>query len=119
MFGTPNFNRRSRFLDDVPEHLIEPMGSFGFTPVGVQRQVFQERTGSYNVVERRPEPVAEKKSAWKPPFDVGQRVKHAKFGIGVVVACNPVKDDVEVTVAFPGVTGVKKLAQKFAKLESI
>ena len=117
MFGTPNFNRRSRFLDDVPEHLLDLSGSIAYGGSGMQRTVHQERSGSYSVVERRPvdEP---KRAAWKPPFDVGQRVKHAKFGIGVVVACNPVRDDVEVTVAFPGVTGVKKLAQKFAKLEA-
>jgi len=42
-----------------------------------------------------------------------------KFGMGVVVSCNPIKDDVEVTVAFPGVVGVKKLVQKFAKLETV
>jgi DNA helicase-2/ATP-dependent DNA helicase PcrA len=81
------------------------------------RTVQQQRTGTYTVTERKPEPIA--RSAWKPPFEIGQRVRHSKFGMGVVVACNPVKDDVEVTVAFPGVTGVKKLAQKFAKLEPI
>jgi DNA helicase II / ATP-dependent DNA helicase PcrA len=37
----------------------------------------------------------------------------------VVVACNPIRDDVEVTVAFPGVIGVKKLVQKLAKLEAV
>jgi DNA helicase II / ATP-dependent DNA helicase PcrA len=58
-------------------------------------------------------------SSWKPEFGVGDRVKHVKFGIGVVVACAPLKDDCEVTVAFPGVTGVKKLVQKLAKLEKV
>jgi DNA helicase-2/ATP-dependent DNA helicase PcrA len=58
-----------------------------------------------------------RKPEWKPPFEVGDRVRHVKFGVGMVVACAPIKDDVEVTVAFPGVTGVKKLVQKLAKLE--
>jgi len=57
--------------------------------------------------------------SWKAPFEVGQRVKHGKFGIGVVVACNPLKEDSEVTVAFPGVIGVKKLVQGLAKLEPV
>lgn len=117
MFGTPNFNRRSRFLDDLPNELIADMsaGGFGFgVPV---RQVHADRTGTYTVTEAvRTEPP---KPAWKAPFDVGQRVKHAKFGIGVIIACAPVRDDVEVTVAFPGVTGVKRLVQKLAKLEPV
>jgi DNA helicase-2/ATP-dependent DNA helicase PcrA len=118
MFGTPNFNRRSRFLDDIPDRLLDTMNTGGYVQaVSPARTVQQDRTGSYRVFDK---PVdAPKKTAWKSPFEVGQRVKHAKFGIGVVIACNPVRDDVEVTVAFPGVTGVKKLAQKFAKLEGI
>jgi DNA helicase-2/ATP-dependent DNA helicase PcrA len=118
MFGTPNFNRRSRFLDDVPEALMEVSGSVPHAGYGMQRTVHQERSGAYSVVNR-PSADEPKRAPWKPPFEVGQRVRHSKFGIGVVVACNPVRDDVEVTVAFPGVTGVKRLAQKFAKLEAI
>ncbi|MEJ5170509.1 MAG: hypothetical protein WHU10_05940, partial [Fimbriimonadales bacterium] len=56
---------------------------------------------------------------WTPPFQVGARVKHAKFGIGVVVSCNPLQNDTEVTVVFPGVVGMKKLVQSLAKLEAV
>jgi DNA helicase-2/ATP-dependent DNA helicase PcrA len=84
--------------------------------------VQQQRTGTYAVTEPRRSAVdsaGPRKPEWKPPFEIGDRVKHPKFGMGVVVSCNPVRDDVEVTVAFPGVIGVKKLAQKFAKLEKV
>ena len=40
------------------------------------------------------------------------------FGVGVVIACSPLRNDAEVTVAFPGVIGVKKLVQSLAKLEA-
>lgn len=118
-YGTPTFNRRSRFLDDIPPGLVDTAASFGYAPAGApQRTVYQERSGTYSVTEQRPPPPSRVQSAsWKPPFDVGQQVTHAKFGKGVVIACNPIKDDVEVTVAFPGVTGVKKLVQKLAKLQ--
>ncbi|CAN5679342.1 DNA helicase PcrA [soil metagenome] len=111
-YGTPNFNAPSRFLQDVPRELVEHRGDYGY---GGGSTVRQERNQSYTVVEPKPEP----KANWKPPFTMGQQVRHGKFGIGVVVACSPIKDDVEVTVAFPGVTGVKKLVQKLAKLEAI
>jgi DNA helicase-2/ATP-dependent DNA helicase PcrA len=119
MFGTPNFNRRSRFLEDIPDTLMDVQGEGSYTPVGM-RQVYQERSGAYRVDEAMSPPkVAAPKPDFKAPFDVGQRVQHPKFGVGVVVACNPIVGDVEVTVAFPGVVGIKKLVQKLAKLEKV
>lgn len=117
MFGTPNFNPRSRFVDDIPVDLLEDRGG-GYASGGGARQFRQERTGTYSVTEPKPPPTVSTPN-WKPPFSVGDRVTHRTFGIGVVIACNPIKGDVEVTVAFPGVTGVKKLVQKLAKLEKI
>lgn len=123
LYGQPNFNRRSRFLDDVPGELLDTTAAASFVGPGTMRSVYQERTGEYSVTEPRKAVVDSnrqlKSPTWKPPFDIGQRVRHQKFGIGVVVACNPIRDDVEVTVAFPGVIGVKKLVQKLAKLELV
>jgi len=117
VYGTPNFNRRSRFLEDIPLNLLDTLNVAGYEPPAT-RSVSQERSGTYTVVE--PKRVESPKAPqWKPPFEIGQRVRHVKFGMGVVVSCNPIKDDVEVTVAFPGVVGVKKLVQKFAKLELV
>jgi DNA helicase-2/ATP-dependent DNA helicase PcrA len=117
VYGTPNFNRRSRFLDDIPLNLLDTLNVGGYETPAV-RSVSQERSGTYTVTE--PKKVeAPRAPLWKPPFEIGDRVRHVKFGMGVVVSCNPIKDDVEVTVAFPGVVGVKKLVQKFAKLEKV
>lgn len=117
VYGTPNFNRRSRFLEDIPTNLLDTLNAGGYEPP-VVRSVSQERSGTYTVSEPK-KMEAPKAPLWRPPFEIGQRVRHLKFGMGVVVSCNPVKDDVEVTVAFPGVVGVKKLVQKFAKLEAV
>lgn len=119
LYGTPNFNSRSRFLDDVPPALLDTLNEAAYRPNNDRGGVYQERSGSYTTYAPKPEPKPTPSTdRWKPPFGVGQKVKHGKFGIGVVVACNPIKDDVEITVAFPGVTGVKKLVQKLAKLEA-
>lgn len=111
LYGQPNFNRRSRFVDDIPVELTDSL--IPRPIVAPSRTVHQERSGSYSVSEPKPAP-----PAWQPPFQVGQRVRHAKFGTGVVIACNPIKGDAEVTVAFPGIVGVKKLVQSLAKLEA-
>jgi DNA helicase II / ATP-dependent DNA helicase PcrA len=120
LYGMPNFNPRSRFVDDIPVELINMRGDaqYGYD-AGARRPdrgISQQRTGTYTVTEA---PAPKPQSNYVPPFQVGDRVQHVKFGIGVVIACNPIKDDTEVTVAFPGVTGVKKLVQKLAKLEKV
>ncbi|MCC7434297.1 MAG: UvrD-helicase domain-containing protein [Methanoregulaceae archaeon] len=125
VYGSPNFNARSRFLDDVPPHLLVERGSSA--GYGSDRAVIANRSGQYSVSRPSAPPPSNpaagtarpRTAEWKPPFQVGQKVRHTKFGMGVVVACNPVKDDTEVTVAFPGVIGVKKLVQKLAKLEAV
>jgi DNA helicase-2/ATP-dependent DNA helicase PcrA len=48
----------------------------------------------------------------------GSHVRHAQFGEGVVVSCQPVKDDSEVVVVFDEV-GIKKLLLSFAHLEKV
>ncbi len=45
----------------------------------------------------------------------GDRVRHNSFGEGIVVSCEIVPGDQQVTVAFPG-KGVKKLMAAFADL---
>ena len=116
LYGMPNFNARSRFVDDIPPQILDVRGDAGYSYNPPIRAVTQQRTGTYTITEPSA-PTPER--SYKPLFEVGSRVKHGKFGIGVVIACNPIKDDSEVTVAFPGVTGVKKLVQKLAKLEKI
>ncbi|QYK52301.1 MAG: UvrD-helicase domain-containing protein [Fimbriimonadaceae bacterium] len=119
-YGQANFNPRSRFIDDLPREIVDQMPGTTMSaqsfsrPSGTPR-LEPLRTGGYAVAE---EP-REKSAGWTPPFTVGQKVSHRKFGIGIVVACAPLKNDAEVTVAFPGATGIKKMVQSLAKLESV
>ncbi|MCG6551804.1 MAG: DUF3553 domain-containing protein, partial [Candidatus Magnetominusculus sp. LBB02] len=52
------------------------------------------------------------------PYNTGCRVKHPKWGVGVIRDCYGEKNDIKVTVNFPNV-GVKRLALKYANLEKI
>ncbi len=116
LYGQPNFNPRSRFLDDIPAEWLDTLNREA-PSAAAATGVRQERSGAYTLVDSAARNPA--KASWSPPFHVGQRVRHRKFGDGIVIACNPVRNDAEVTVAFPGVVGVKKLVQSLAKLEAI
>ncbi len=51
-------------------------------------------------------------------FETGSRVRHPKWGLGVVRDCYGDCDDVKVMVNFPSV-GIKRLSLKFAHLEKL
>jgi len=50
-------------------------------------------------------------------FSGGERVRHPRFGEGIVVAAVTKGDDQELTIAFKGEAGMKKLMLSFAPLE--
>ncbi len=52
------------------------------------------------------------------PYPAGCRVRHPKWGIGVVRDCYGEGDDKKIMVNFPSV-GIKRLALKFANLERL
>ena len=45
-------------------------------------------------------------------------MKHAKYGLGVVVGCEGDGEETKLSVSFPGY-GTKKLIEKFAPLEKV
>ncbi len=108
-YGQPMFNAPSRFLQPLAAH--ETISLVAAQPSAVHDRGIPPRRDPVPIKPLRP-------PDWKAPFEVGQHVRHEKFGVGVVVACAPLRDDCEVTVAFPGVTGIKRLLQSAAKLAS-
>ena len=101
--GQPNFP--SRFLSEVPEHLLARRG--------------REKVGAGTVAyDRWSTPSSDASPApSSPPFKTGQKVVHAHFGQGIVVECRPTGADFEITVAFKGDSGIKRLLHSFANLQ--
>ena len=52
-------------------------------------------------------------------YSGGERVRHPRFGEGVVVAADMRGEDQEITVAFKGDVGIKKLLLSIAPLERL
>jgi DNA helicase-2/ATP-dependent DNA helicase PcrA len=104
LMGSQMVSTPSRFLGDIPKHLITKGDLW-------QREESQVMPSSYSW-NKAPAPRVDT-SELKP----GDHVHHAQFGDGVVVSCKAVRDDKEVLVAFIGGVGVKKLLLSFANLE--
>ncbi len=104
LMGNSTVNRPSRFLEDIPKHLVASGG------LGRETKLAAGTAYSWNSA-----PVS---SSTVPGLQVGDHVRHATFGDGIVASYQPVKDDAEVVVVFNGV-GLKKLLVSFAKLEKL
>ncbi|MCS6801103.1 MAG: UvrD-helicase domain-containing protein [Chloroflexota bacterium] len=99
----------SRFLDDIPPETREP-----------ETIVIRHAAFSLPLVRAGSLTQGRGKAASSPPFKPGDRVRQALLGEGTVIQLAPLRDDLEVTVAFrnPKV-GIRKLLQSIAKLEKI
>jgi len=104
LMGSQMVTTPSRFLKDIPKHLINKGDLW-------QREESQVMPSSASW-KKAPAPPAD-----TPELKPGDHVRHAQFGDGVVVNCKPVRDDKEVLVAFTSGVGVKKLLLSFANLE--
>lgn len=93
--GRSGVNPPSRFLQDIPPHLVSPV----------------------DLIESESKDAA---SATTPAIalpQAGDHVRHSMFGDGIVINCSPTRNDYEVTVAFSKDVGIKKLLLSLAPME--
>ena len=126
MRGEVQYNKMSRFLKEIPVHLFsvggnavqketqEPMQNIYFQA----KQAFKAQPFSTQKIVAKPVQNFGAKTGEGPGYDVGDRVRHTKFGEGLVTAMVQGGRDYEVTVQFDSV-GVKKMFAGFAKLQKI
>jgi len=108
LHGQTHYHLRSRFLDEVPPELVKwltPGTRFG--------------GGAFWSPARVDEPPAPSSSRVLPGgFAIGQNVRHARFGVGVIVAAEGGGEDAKVQINF-GDAGVKWLLLSLARLEAM
>jgi len=106
LMGGSLVNDASRFLSDIPTHLIYKSGSLSGEEAIASAAYSWNKSAVFTP------------STEIPQLKAGDRVRHAKFGEGTVISFQQLKNDAEAAVAFNGV-GIKKLLLSFAKLEKI
>ncbi len=116
--GQSTVNPPSRFLEDIPKHLVTTPG-WQKEETKVSDAVFAWNRVKVENGEGEKE-ASTAATAGIPTIDLkaGDRVRHSSFGEGVVVSNKKVKADNEITVAFSG-QGIKKLLLSLARLEKI
>lgn len=109
--GMSTHNPPSRFLRDIPTELITAKSAVSEAS-GPPAERGELR---YRAAERVNErDVSDAEAGF---FSGGERVRHPRFGEGIVVAAVTKGDDQELTIAFKGEAGMKKLMLSFAPLE--
>ena len=106
LMGGSTANSPSRFLQDIPRHLIS----------GDDRWRGEESKLAAGPYAWDDSAVAA--AADLPELKAGDNVCHNQFGMGTVVSCRPVKNDSEVVVDFRG-AGTNKLLLSFARLVKV
>ncbi len=122
--GETQYNKMSRFLKEIPADLL----STGMRFEREEKEEEAPRQSSWQQARQAfhtkafssPRPVQQFKVAGGngPGYDVGDRVRHVKFGEGLVTAIVEGGRDYEVTVEFDS-AGTKKMFAAFAKLQKI
>jgi len=142
---TPMVSEASRFLDEIPAHLIMDISGrrqsgggryYEYEPeewaeaasmdasAGNVRRFFggnqEQGYGSPRTPgAKRFAPAAASRGARNTAgLQAGSRVRHPKYGYGTVVRREGEGDEAKLTISFPG-SGLKKLVEKYAGLERV
>ncbi|MDO4847342.1 MAG: 3'-5' exonuclease [Clostridiaceae bacterium] len=139
VFGSTSYYRPSRFIDEIPENLLEhsqdgfagSFGSFGGSYSGAGARAVSKAKSYFAAdsdVEEYEAPKtvdrgfsgAPKKAPVGASLDykAGDTVEHAVFGQGVILSTQPMGNDMLLEIAFTE-RGTKKIMAKMAKLKKI
>jgi DNA helicase-2/ATP-dependent DNA helicase PcrA len=121
LYGESEIREPSRFLGDLPRHLIKGPDSKPPTrqpslDLGAGR--FLGRASATPFLSRGGPDLPEEELPAAMQYRTGDEVEHETFGKGIVIESKPLGGDMQVTVAFAGV-GLKRLMASMAPMEKV
>ncbi|MEK4886059.1 DNA helicase PcrA [Bacillus sp. FSL W8-0223] len=113
LYGRTNLNPVSRFIQEIPEDLLDE--------VVVEKKPFTRFQSNLSTSSQKASirPMAVSTGGEEIPWKVGDKAEHKKWGIGTVVSVKGEKENMELDIAFPSPTGVKRLLAKFAPIQKV
>ena len=122
--GEIHYNRVSRFIEDIPKEVLAENETANVQPKEKKERPETKAHAAYRQMRETfktkafAQPQVEAKKEGGLSYNVGDRVRHIKFGVGSVTDIREGGRDYEVTVNFDRV-GVKKMFASFAKLTKV
>jgi len=135
--GQTQYNPLSRFVKEIPQHLLDgslPVSRKYEEPYRESGNTYMNRSslfgGQLNFGEKKEAPVQKVVSLneipgltkgmglCEPDYDVGDKVRHIKFGVGEVTGIEKGSRDYQITVEFE-TAGKRVMYAQFAKLKKI
>lgn len=107
LFGRTNLNQKSRFLEEIPVNLTAGQATPKKQPGSGTGAGLGNKGNSSTLTP------GQVKS-----FLLGDKVRHVKWGEGVIVKVKGEGDNAEISVAFPS-QGIKTLIAQYAPLEKV
>jgi DNA helicase-2/ATP-dependent DNA helicase PcrA len=120
LHGQVRYNIASRFLDELPREVVswlsprrQRRSAIDVDPSEWGERISAIPPASSTATPTRSPDARDRGPAWR----IGQSVRHAKFGLGIIIDAEGRGGDARVQVNFRD-TGVKWLALEYAKLEA-
>ena len=105
--GPAEYHKQSRFLDEIPAHLIEWRRDERVATAPAAERLAQ-RPGGRAPGNRR-----------VPALSPGDKVTHDAYGLGTVLSVEGRGDDPEAKIDFGGDYGIKHLVLRYAPIEKL
>ncbi|WP_284141368.1 DNA helicase PcrA [Virgibacillus sp. LDC-1] len=115
LYGRTNMNPISRFINEIPEELMDGIEQARTTMFG---NAFANRRtqGQPASLKRKAQKLQTTTGAESETWQPGDKAAHKKWGVGTVVKVQGEGEGMELDVAFPAPTGIKRLLAKFAPI---
>ncbi|HHU10268.1 MAG TPA: DNA helicase PcrA [Intrasporangiaceae bacterium] len=119
-FGAPMYQPASRFLDEIPDELLDWERIASAVSGGGYQSGGYRRAGEPAVATLAARPgVRARGTRAIPALAPGDRVTHDSFGLGTVTTVTGEGDRTQAEVDFGAETGIKRLLLRFAPLEKL
>ncbi len=119
-WGQTSYNPPSRFLDEIPEHLLDwrrLAATVASTPALSRAADRVQSGGTFGGSASRARSAPGLRAI--PNLEVGDRVNHDAFGLGLVTATRGAGDSAQAEVDFGAGTGAKWLLLRYAPVEKL
>lgn len=118
LYGKTNLNPISRFIQEIPEELIDGIEEAKTTMFGSFAKPNHKNPWSSQPApaKRKAQKIQRTTGAESETWMPGDKAEHKKWGVGTVVKVQGEGEGTELDIAFPAPTGIKRVLAKFAPI---